>query len=356
MASESECIKDINTLEKVLNDLECTRLFNIYFGISKEYYDENKSKKSIIYSSTNTDFYTIVLHPEFVNNNKDKIDKILNENGEIRKKKILEKLKNSDNKITLYIDKYLNDEKFLKDVINLCSGKEVIMIFCDVVPTSNLLFLFKKEKVKIFLDNDSDEFVSPSDDWITRTDYREWKSSAKSEATITYKQLLNSLDSFEELSKFNTITITNILKSIDARSNTNRKNLIDYRMEINSIYLNKVFNIIKKYRECGYNNNINIQCDSLYDIYTSPFNYESLGVTFGELKLDIDTINSYVYTFKKDASSIDSNLLLSEKLHYILKGLFKILKPYTLKSNKYDLTALKEQLYSLVYDIFDKSL
>ena len=40
MARESECIKDINTLEKVLNELECTKLFNISFGISKDYYDE----------------------------------------------------------------------------------------------------------------------------------------------------------------------------------------------------------------------------------------------------------------------------------------------------------------------------
>lgn len=351
MARESECIKDINTLEKVLNELECTKLFNISFGISKDYYDENKSKKSYKYSVVSPNFYTLVLHPNLVNSNREELEKIFLENGNLRKQKILEKLKQSDENITLHIDKYLNDEEFLKDVINLCRNRQLTLLFYNISPSYNLKFLFQKEKVTVILRGLNDEYVTISHDWFTKEDFEYWKKE-DSYSSISYKQLLNGLDCFDELSKLSDMSITNITDSILVKVNTNRKDILERKMEINSIYLDKLFDIIRKYRSYGYSNKINIMCDSLYDISCSKFIYETYGVTFTESEFDIDTVKRFVNMYKRDIrNNIDSNFSISDKLHYIFKYLYTGVKAQKNKKNSLETLFIKQQIYEFAYDL-----
>ena len=351
MARESECIKDINTFEKVLNDLDCTRLFNISFGISKEYYDENKSRKSYEYSALSPDFYTLVLHPNLVNDNRDKIEKILIENGNLRKKKILEKLKQPNKKISLRIDKYLNDEIFLRDIINLYKDREITLLFYNTIPSYNLKFLFQKEKVMVFLNNSNNEHVVISDDWFTKHDFERWNEK-DSYDSISYNQLLNGLDCFEQLSNISDMSISNITNSILIKVNTKRKNILERKIEINSIYLEKLFDILRKYRSCGYTNRINVVCDSLYDVSCSKFNYDSCGVTFTDSEFDMDTVNKFVGMFKRDIkNNINSNYSLSDKLHYIFKYLYTGLIDQSSKKGTFEMLSIKNQIYGFAYDL-----
>ena len=119
-----------------------------------------------------------------------------------------------------------------------------------------------------------------------------------------------------------------------------------YKNEINSVYLDNVFKVVRMLRNRGYDKPIKIECDSIYDVSRSLFRYDTLGVVFGGSELSMRNLNSYLYRYQSIARDAlyESCLSLSEKLNYIYITLAHIIETQKDKRKKMDMSFFSEEI------------
>lgn len=130
----------------------------------------------------------------------------------------------------------------------------------------------------------------------------------------------------------------------------------DYKKDDNITYLNKAFKVVRKLKSLGYNGRVVIECDSLYDISQSNFNYQSFDACFTTSLYSIDAINDLVnfYLYNTGNDSLDN---MSTK-DIILKILFfqvKELISYIEESKDFR-DEIKNSLSNYIYNIFPYDL
>ena len=257
-------IEDFSSLENALSNMNYIKPFNIYIGVPGDEKEEKFLDKRVVVSDY---AFSILIDPEFYSKNADAIERYFYENADIRKNRILESIRNNscfkdEDSIYVSIDKYHYDEKFIKDIVNSDNDKSLVFSFFGVKPSNELLFLFKKNKVDVYLYNRDAKVVIVSDNWFTKRDFNEWKNDGESYKIISYDKLIQNLDCLDELCSLSSFSITNISDSILYSVNIGKPRRTEHKMEINRIYLDNVFHIVKKLRDCGYDKPINIECDS----------------------------------------------------------------------------------------------
>ena len=346
-------VDGFESLEIALSNMNYIKPFNIFIGVPGDEENYRYLGKSVF-----SDYaFSILIDPDFYSQYEEEIEKYFYRNADIRKNRILECIKsngfNDEDSLYISIDKYHYDEDFIRNIINLEDKKSIVLSFFGVKPSDELTFLLKKNKVDVYLYNHDAKFVKVSDRWFTRNDFKKWESDLESYEKISYDKLIHNMDCLGNLFLLNTFSITNISASILYSINIGKSRRVEHKMEINSVYLDNVFYVVKKLREYGYNNPINIECDSLYDINKSLFNYESLGVTFGGSELDIKHINSLFYKYRSIAQEALSNndLSLSEKLNYIYLILSNIINSEEGKRKELDMLFFKKEIFSHTYDL-----
>ena len=346
-------VENFDSLESALSNMNCIKPFNIYIGVPGDEKEDKFLDKRVVVSDY---AFSILIDPDFYCQYKNDIEKYFYRNAEIRKNKILENIKNNsisdEDSIYLSIDKYHYDEDFIRSIINLNDDKNIVLSFFGVKPSNELLFLFKKNKVNVYLYNRDAKSVKISDRWFTKEDFKNWEENESYEV-IPYDKLVDNLDCLEKLSLLDSFSITNISDSILYSVNIGKPRKTEYKMEINSVYLENVFHIVKKLRDYGYDKPINIQCDGLYDISKSLFNYDSLGVNFGSAELDLKYINMLFNRYRSIAREalINGDMSLSEKLNYIYIVLADIVNSEEGKRKELDMKFFRNEIFSHTYDL-----
>ena len=329
--------------------------FNIYIGVPGDEREGKFLDKRVVVSDY---AFSLLIDPDFYSRNSVEIEKYFYMNADIRKNRILESVKSNncfrdEDSIYISIDKYHYDEKFIRDIVNSDNEKSMVFSFFGVKPSDELLFLFKKNKVDVYLYNRDAKLVVVSDRWFTKREFNEWKNDGESYKTISYDKLIQNLDCLDNLFSLGSFSITNISDSILYSVNIGKPRGTEHKMEINSIYLDNVFHIVKKMRDYGYDRPINIECDSFIDINNSLFNYDSLGVTFGGSELDIKYINSLLCIYRNVAKEAlyCSDMSLSEKLNYIYVTLANIVNSQKGKRKQMDMLFFKKEIFGHTYDL-----
>ena len=119
----------------------------------------------------------------------------------------------------------------------------------------------------------------------------------------------------EYLLGYETISIYNICDD---------RNWIDSKIEDNITYLNEAFKLVKRLRDNKFNGNIIVECDSLYDISQSFFNYNNMNTAFTTTKYSMDAVNNFVncYVYNLEDFSLEN----SSKRDFFVRILFHQIK------------------------------
>ena len=333
--------------------MNCIKPFNIYIGVPGDEKKDNFLDKRVVVSDY---AFSILIDPDFYSKNSAEIEKCFYKNADIRKSKILENITNSNisdgNTLYISIDKYHYDESFIRNIINMNEDKNIVLSFFGVKPSDELLFLFKKNKVSVYLYNRDAKYVKVSDRWFTKENFEKWEKE-KCFEVIPYDKLVDNLDCLEEMSLLDSISITNISDSFFYSFHGRKSRKKEHKVELNSIYLDNVFKIIKRLREYGYDRPIYVQCDSLYDISNSLFNYDSLGVTFGGSEFGLEFITNVLNQYRifvREALT-NSDLSLEEKLNYIYVVLAGIVNSAVGKRKGLGMKFFSDEVFSHTYDM-----
>lgn len=291
--------------------------------------------------------YSVIFPYEFYNEKKDEIDYLVSEYGKIRNKKVLEKIENynggeTTEELRVYIDKTNFDIDFIRDVINSEVKRPLILYFIDVKPPEELYFLFRKNKVDvIYSKNNFSESFQNTYNWISKYEICSWDEEG-SFFTINCDMLNNCPDIIKYLPKIDSITFSNWKCPFIKRTRRlfdelpfDGKDLPFYKYTCDSLFLDKVFDVVKKLRNMGYDKTIEIDCDSFLEICNSKFAYDSTGVTF-DSDLSLDDVNILLDSLTMEARSAlkdNENLTLSEKLNMIFVILTNALNALLAKCN-----------------------
>lgn len=339
MRSRVKYVSDIESLEDTLSKINYFKPFNIRVGEATGSFCDS-------YSSISDYTFSILIDSNFYDRCCDKIEEVLKSKAELRKQKMIELIGNGkcnfEDSTYISIDKYHYDEEFIRNIINLESDKCIVLSFFDVKPSDELMFLLKKNKVVVYLYNKKFEYDEISKNWFTKRDFDEWSNNDVYES-ISYDKLINNLDCLNEFFNLEGFSISNVC------SNSSDK---FYKCEMNSVYLDNLFKVIRMFRKRGYDKPINIECDSYYDISRSFFRYDSLGVTFGGSELNMRSLNSYISKYNKVAyENLYDGLSLSDKLNYIYVTLADIIESQKEKRDKIDMSFFSKEVINHTYDL-----
>ncbi len=329
---ENIIIDDIESLEKFIVNYanEGTRYrhcINVHIGEGEKCFYHGESTSPTVPVIYGVSKGRLVIHPSFYNKYKDRIEVALYKNGELRKALILEGITNYDKndkrnkELSLSFDKYSYDEDFIMKVLFYEKKRYICLMFDDIRPSKRLVSLLKKRRVTLYFIKDSEYWVNMSDSHWLEGDIAD-KSLRDNDPTIftEYNVLRDGIPNLDLLMNMNTIYISNMTDYFSRNFSLKELGIKreNQKIEINDVYLDGVFEIVKMLREKGYKKEIVISCDSVLDIARSKFLYEPLGAKFGDYEQDIDKISNLVIHLKKEASEFDtSKMSFSEKLNSI---------------------------------------
>ena len=151
----------------------------------------------------------------------------------------------------------------------------------------------------------------------------------------------------ETLLDFNTIYLYN---------KSDESEYIDIKSCDNITFVNKCFKLTKELRENNYQGNIVVDCDSLYDIGNSYYNYESFNTGFTKSLYSMDAVNNfincYLYNVKDDNyEKMSKRDLFVKILFFQVKEMFTYIEERGALSPETG-RSIHNYIYSdLVYDI-----
>lgn len=134
------------------------------------------------------------------------------------------------------------------------------------------------------------------------------------------------------------------------------KTYIDYRCMDDTSFANKVFKVAKVLRENGYDGHIIVDCDSLFDLGNSLFNYNSLNTCFTTSLYSMDAINDLINCYNYNNRDVFADKM-SKKDVFVRILFFQVKELFTYIEEKRDMRdEIRDSIHKyitlgLVYDI-----
>ena len=131
---------------------------------------------------------------------------------------------------------------------------------------------------------------------------------------------------------------------------------INYRCMDDTSFANKVFKVANELRENGYSGHIIVDCDSLFDLGNSLFNYNSLNTCFTTSLYSMDAINDLINCYNYNNRDVFADKM-SKKDIFVRILFFQIKELFTYIEEKKDMRdEIRESVHDyiclgLVYDI-----
>ena len=258
------CVDNIDELRKLVIN-SSSPMYNVYIAEDTNKYNNKDFNGALEFCNIDIISSSLLLHPDFYKDNKDKIEEIFYKKGRFDNQDafidVLKTVNSNKEERTRYIhniiiDKFHYDEKFLELIAGISKNKVMLNIqFIGVRPSDEVLEMFRNNMTCVSYCCREGFGREVSNDWITTNYLFDLKEGGFLYNTIPYHKLINSLDNLDYLLDLDTIRISNMS---DVKPS--------YRTEINSVYLPSVVEICKDIRERGYDKPIVVYCDSLNDV------------------------------------------------------------------------------------------
>ena len=203
--------------------------------------------------------------------NKVRFDQAFEKYGEKKRNSIIRALNNKEQIYqNLLLDKFTYNEEFVKSLIKYDSSLIYTIIIYDNEITEDLLKLLLENNIEVRarLQNISklQNFDTPYE--FNRYDIEKIKKNYYNRFLYT-KLLRANEDEIKVLMSLPKISIYNDIEN-------NKRLFQKYMNEPNVMYLDKVFDFILKMRKLGYNGEINIESENIYDFSKTRFKYANL--------------------------------------------------------------------------------
>ena len=203
--------------------------------------------------------------------NQIQIDEALKEYGEKRRNRIIETLDNNEEMHYLDIDEFTYSEDFAKKLIEYDPSLIYTVYIYNATVSEEVLSLLLENNIEVHINQGLKKIEIQEPNYeFSRCDIDGIKT--KCQSGFQYESLIRASD--DEIKIVMTLPEIHIYNRLEKYIS---RRFMDNKMnETNFKYLEKVFDIVSRFRKLGYNGIIDIESKSIFDFTKTRFRYSNL--------------------------------------------------------------------------------